>query len=154
VIKDLIGDKSIEDLEKLFGEEIHVFNEREALESFRQLLTNPDSAEITESYISASEEPPPEASKSKAREYLESLLMKPKALREEPPQIMFSQALESPQASLRSKLPEPPADVGTWKRYEVAPGLELHAREDFRKPRDVGVLMRILERILKQFDSK
>jgi DNA-binding transcriptional MerR regulator len=63
VIKDLISDKSIEDLEKLFGEEIRVFDEREELESFRQALANPESAEFAEYNISACEEPPAEAQK-------------------------------------------------------------------------------------------
>jgi hypothetical protein len=98
----------------------------------------------------AIEEQPPEVPKSKAREYLESLLLKPKPPREEESQILFSRA---PQASRMTKQLEPP-DVGTWKRYEVAPGLELHARTDFRRPRDVGVLMQMLERILRKLDSK
>lgn len=150
VIKDLISDKSIEDLEKLFGEEIRVFTNREQLESFKQVTEDVDDSEVMEMSFGAAEEAPPEVPKSKAREYLESLLLKPKLPSEEAPQILFSRA---PQASLMSKQPESP-EIGTWKRYEVAPGLELHARDDFRKPRDVGVLMQILERILNRLDSK
>ncbi|PYS98753.1 MAG: hypothetical protein DMF63_14275 [Acidobacteria bacterium] len=158
VIKDLLSDKSIEDLEKLFGEEIRVFTEREALESFRQATGHIDDSEVMEMSlgdIEAAEIDPPEAPKSKAREYLESLLMKPKAPREDESQILFSHALTTPQARRTTpKQPEPPAEPGTWKRYEVAPGLELHARDDFRPPRDTGVLMQLLERILRKLDSK
>ena len=153
VIKDLISDKSIEDLEKLFGEEIRAFTERDDLETFMQVAADVgdvDDSEVMEMSFGAIEEAPPEVPKSKAREYLESLLLKPKPPSEEAPQVLFSRA---PQASPMSKQPEPP-EVGTWKRYEVAPGLELHARDDFRKPRDLGVLMQILERILRKLDSK
>ena len=151
VIKDLISDKSIRDLEKLFGEEVRVFTRREAGESFEQAADDFDFSKIE----AASEEPPPEAPKSRAREYLESLLMKPKAPREEESQVLFSHAREAPQTIRREpKQPEPPSEAGTWKRYEVAPGLELHARDDFRNPRDIGVLMQLLEKILRKLDSK
>jgi hypothetical protein len=107
---------------------------------------------VIEVPLSAFDLPAPEASvsKSKAREYLESLLLKPKATVEENQDILFSRVADAPQASRRSRQPEPPAH-GTWKRYELVPGLELHARDDFKPPRDRGAIMRIVERILGQF---
>jgi hypothetical protein len=105
--------------------------------------------------IQAAELEPPGVPKSKAREYLESLLMKPKQPRQEDLQMLFSHASKQPQASLMEGEPsEAEAESGTWKRYEVAPGLELHARDDFQKPRDTGALMQLLERILQKLDSK
>ena len=155
VIKDLISDKSIEDLEKLFGEE--VFTEGEAMASDLEAPGHFDSAviEMSLSDFGATQMSPPEPPKSKAREYLESLLMKPKAPREtEDLQALFSHsAKQPPQASIMASESSEP-EAGRWKRYEVAPGLELHARDDFQKPRDIGVLTRIVERILKQLDSK
>ena len=158
VIKDLISDKSIEDLEKLFGEEIRVFNEREAkLGSFGQATGHVDDSEVMDMSsfgdIHAAVMEQPGAPKSKAREYLESLLMKPKQPRQEDLQVLFSHASKTPLVSASESEPSEP-EAGTWKRYEVAPGLELHARDDFQKPRDIGVLMRILEKILKRLDSK
>ena len=158
VIKDLISDKSIEDLEKLFGEEVRVFSEREALETYRKATGHVDDSEVMEmdfGAIEAAEMNPPEAPKSKAREYLESLLMKPKPTREEDSQMLFSHAMKTTLPSRSTpKQPEPANEPGTWKRYEVAPGLELHARDDFHKPRDIGVLMQLLEKILRKLDSK
>jgi DNA-binding transcriptional MerR regulator len=154
LIKELISDKTIEDLEKLLGEEVRVFTEREAMETFRQ-ANQPADPRVEEFIVGAEvtpEAPPP---KSKAREYLESLLLTPKPPAESEPQILYSRAPERPKVDLAMSRPmhvAPKAE--SWKKYEIAPGLELHARDDFRTPRDTTRLMRLFERILRQFDSK
>jgi DNA-binding transcriptional MerR regulator len=140
LIKDLISDKTIEDLEKLFGEDIRVFTDRPALESYQKATGDRD--EVMELQFS-SDAPPPTASKSKAREYLESLLLKPKQPVEKDMEVFYSLA------------PDPDAPTGdSWTRYEIIDGLELHARDDYELPSDPTVVKRIVERILAHIDSK
>ena len=153
VIKELISDKTVEDLEKLFGEDIRVFTEREALENYQKATGDDDEVMEIHSVAFSAAPPQKKKKKSKAREYLESLLLKSKAPSEENPDVLLSRVPDLPQMSVRST-PSPPPASGTWKRYEVVPGLELHARDDFRAPTDRGPIMRIIERILRQFDSK
>jgi DNA-binding transcriptional MerR regulator len=153
VIKDLISDKTVEDLERLFGEDIPVAGESLTFETFMSVSEEAaDPMEIDTPLFAAA--PPATPQKSKAREYLESLLLKSKAPDEALPDVLFSLAADRrPQTSRKSSEPEP-TTAGTWKRYEVVPGLELHARDDFKAPPDRGAIMRIVERILRQFDSK
>ncbi|HUR97018.1 MAG TPA: MerR family transcriptional regulator [Pyrinomonadaceae bacterium] len=148
VIKELISDKAIEDLERLFDEEIDGLTEDESRPILPQSASGPADTEVHFSISSARKSAAVPPAKSKAREYLESLLMKSKP-RAEWESETFSSV--SPDA-LPPRLPDPP-DVG-WKRYEVVPGLELHARDDFKPADDVGRLMEVLERIFIRLDQK
>ncbi len=143
VIKELISDKTIEDLEKLFDRENGVVSGDDAPETS---ATEPANTAV-QFGMPVPEIPPLALStKTKAREYLESLLLKQKPSKEIELEVFYSVAED------RARLPDPP-DIG-WKRFEVAPGLELHARDDFRPGEDVGVLIEVLERILIRLDAK
>ena len=138
VIKTLITGKSVEELEKLFGEEVHTFASEQDLADFRRSIGHTDDSEVERVTfaMSAAPAPPPEApKKNAAKEYLESLLFKPRR-KEEP----------EPPAFARAAAPSPPAQPGStdWRRYEIVPGVELHIARSFRPPQDKGFRNRLL----------
>ncbi len=46
-----------------------------------------------------------------------------------------------------------PAEL-RWRRYEIAPGLELHVREDFRPPRTPSELDRLLRHLRERIETQ
>ena len=141
VIKDLLADKSVDELEKLLGEEVHVFTKQSDLDSFRSSTGHKDASEVMFASLSelpASAAPLPAAAsepkRNKAKEYLESLL------------LARTRRTESiaPPSSLSTPAPLPSSVTSDWRRYEIVPGLELHIARRFRVPQDESFKKRIL----------
>ncbi len=132
VIKTLIEDKTVDELEKLLGEEVRVFTKRSDLDSYRQSTGHTDDSEVTVlgEVSFAAMAPPLSPKKNEAKEYLESLLMD--RSREKEPQIAAK-----PQRTISRSSTD-------WRRYEIVPGLELHVARTYRPPHDVGFRQRIL----------
>ena len=137
VIKTLISGKSVDELEKLFGEEVHTFTSERDLEEFRRSIGHTDEREVQRFSTPLAAVPPPEPpKKNAAKEYLESLLFRPSRKGEsEPPAAALSAA---PPTTSR-----PPA-TSDWRRYEIVPGVELHIARSFRPPQDKGFRNRLL----------
>ena len=134
VIKSLIAGRSVEELEKLFGEEVHTFTNERELEDFRRSIGHTDESEVQRvapSQISAPPEPP---KKNAAKEYLESLLFKPRRKEETEPPAMARSPARAPT----------PTGSTDWRRYEIVPGVELHISRSFRPPQDKGFRNRLL----------
>jgi DNA-binding transcriptional MerR regulator len=145
VIKSLIADKSIEELEKLLGEEVHVFTSQADLDDYRQSIGHTDDSEVVVmsslsppafDLMMIPETDPKEDKKNEAQEYLRSLLMEQRGRPERPPR-----SRPTPPSP-----PEPTIRRGTsdWRRYEIVPGLELHVSRRFRLPHDESTRQRIL----------
>lgn len=157
VIKTLIVDKSVDELEKLLGEDVRVFTSRSDLDQYREATGHTDDSEVKV----FAESPPPLPESNDAQEYLESLLFsaKPKR-REDQADIAMSrppQRMSMPALAARPSRPEPPAkptQPAAWHRYEIAEGLELNVREDFEPPDNTYPLKQIIERILNLIGRK
>jgi DNA-binding transcriptional MerR regulator len=144
VIKTLISDKSTEELEKLLGEEVHVFTSQTDLDDYRRSIGHTDDSEVVvlgsmpppsmrvSSPIMA---PPPDPKKNEAKEYLESLLFEQGSKPERPP------SSRPPSAPPQPRLARGTSD---WRRYEIVPGVELHIARSFRPPQDETYRQRIL----------
>lgn len=145
VIKNLIAGKAIEELEKLLGEEVHVFTDQDELDKFRASIGHTDDTEVV---TLASMAPPPMAAspppkKNDAKEYLESLLFERGEKRESA-------------SARRPSPPQPPLSRGTsdWRRYELLPGVEIHISRSFRAPKDANWRQRLLVLIDGILDSR
>ncbi|MBK9163343.1 MAG: MerR family transcriptional regulator [Acidobacteria bacterium] len=143
VIKDLMLGKSEEELEKLFGEEIHVFTDEEELDLFRASIGHTDDSEVVVMAGTTAQPASPPAADNEAKEYLQSLLMGRSDKPERPP------ARSRPAA-------EPKLSRGTsdWRRYEIIPGVELHVARSFRAPREPNWRQRLLVLIDGILDSR
>ena len=147
VIRTLLDGKDVDDLEGLLDERMTQFTDRQSASepefeadmttwSLEMAADEPDDRPITS--------PPAAAARNEAKSFLESLLSRKKksdpAPSEPPaiPQALFSRAPKSA---------EPPAEE--WKRYELAPGLELQVERKFRPPEDRTERERILDLIKK-----
>jgi DNA-binding transcriptional MerR regulator len=141
-IRTLLAQKTVDELEKLLGEDVRVFGSRTDLEAYRTATGHTDDSEVMELHAN----PGPDQ-KKEARAYLESLLFDAAA----------SPEAEPPAFSLA---PEPaPASRGSsdWRRYEIVPGVELHVARRFRPGRDANFRQRILlliDGILQSRESK
>lgn len=139
VIKSVLSGRSVEDLEKLLGEEVHVFTSEQDLDDFRRSMGHTDDSEVERVALPmASAAPPPETpKKNAAKEYLESILLGRGPRSEtEPPASAAHAAAPAP--------PQRPAATSDWRRYEIVPGVELHVARSFRPPQDKGFRNRLL----------
>ena len=139
VIKSVLSGRSAEDLEKLLGEEVHVFTSEDDLEDFRRSIGHTDDREVQRVALpmAAAASPPGTPKKNAAREYLESILLGRGPRSEtEPPASAAHAALPAP--------PQRPAATSDWRRYEIVPGVELHIARSFRPPQDKGFRKRLL----------
>lgn len=93
-----------------------------------------------------------EKSKNKAQEYLESLLLQPRSgTREVEDGPLFS---ISPQ--ILSEESFDPKQAQNWKRFELAPGFELHVEENFEAPlgpKESRQLIQQIKSIIQSFDQ-
>lgn len=92
-------------------------------------------------------------SKNQAQEYLESLLLQPGSrAREVEAQPLF--ALPSLRLSEESFDPK---QAQNWKRFELAPGLELHVEESFEPPpgpKESRQLIQLIKQIIQAFGQQ
>lgn len=140
VIKSVLSGRSVEDLEKLLGEEVHVFTSEQELEDFLRSIGNTDDSEVQRVALpmSAAASPPPETpKKNAAKEYLESILLGNDRSSETRPPV---RAAPAPQPAPTPRL----AVTSEWRRYEIVPGVELHIARSFRPPQDKGFRNRLL----------
>ena len=136
VIRSVLAGRSVEDLEKLLGDEVHVFTSEQELDDFRRSIGHTDDSEVQRMALpmAAAAPPPPEPpKKNAAKRYLESLLMDPRR-KQEP----------APPATAPSPPPLRPSGTSDWRRYEIVPGVELHVSRSFRPPQDKGFRNRLL----------
>lgn len=153
-IKDVIElkGKTIEEMEKLWDEGAHVFTSKRDLERYREVAGHTDDndvlvlrdAEAQGKYLENAPE------KNDAQSYLESLLLnKPQRLLEADMDMSYSQPLFSaaapPPPAAAPKPAEPPAE--SWKRYTIAPGVEIHIEKNYKPSRDERERSRIVEMI-------
>lgn len=135
VIKTLITGRSVEELETLFGEEVHTFTSESELEDFRRSIGHTDDNEVQRVALPMAAAPPPEPpKKNAAKRYLESLLLDPRRKEEPVP----------PPLAAAPATPPRPAATSDWRRYEIVPGVELHISRSFRPPQDKGFRNRLL----------
>ena len=134
VIKTITNGRSVEELEKLLGEDVRVFRSERELEELRRSIGHADEHEVQRAALPVAAAPPAEApKKNSAKRYLESLLLDPRR-KEEP----ASPAIAPAPPPLR------PAGTSDWRRYEIVPGVELHIARSFRPPQDKGFRKRLL----------
>ncbi|MEP6786912.1 MAG: MerR family transcriptional regulator [Acidobacteriota bacterium] len=153
IIRQLITGKSESELEALLGEQASVKIDEDPdgvfpLYSVSQTAL-PDGYGgplISANAMAISEDRmPPE--KNSAKEYLESLLF----ARSTPDESegLFSVAPSASPAPdprlLKSTIP--PARAASWRREELAPGLEIHVREDFEPPSGYRQMSKLLAKI-------
>ena len=139
VIKTLLADKSTEDLEKLLGEEVHVFTSQAELDQFRASIGHTDDSEVVTLASLSAPMPaaamPPEPRKNEAKEYLESLLFSRDSRSEE------QRRPRPPRTPPEMRLPRGTSD---WRRYEIVPGVELHVSRSYRPQQDDTYRQRLL----------
>jgi DNA-binding transcriptional MerR regulator len=148
LIKKLIVGKSVGELEALLDEEIHIFTEQQALDDYRRTTGHTDDSDVVVSHDPKARREYLE--KNEAQSYLESLLLKkPQILREADMDMSYSQPLFSasapPPPAAAPKPAEPSAE--SWKRYTIAPGVEIHIEKNYKPPRDEREKSRIIELI-------
>jgi len=143
VIKDLIAGKSEDELEKLFGEEIHVFTDKKELDVFRASIGHTDDSDVVLLDSKGITPAAPPSSGNEAKEYLESLLMERSDRPERPP------TRRPPPAGPRLS-----RGTSDWRRYEIIPGVELHVSRGFRAPKDMNWRQRVLVLIDGILDSR
>lgn len=143
VIKDLISGKTVEELEKLFGEEIHVFTDKKELDRFRATIGHTDDRDVVLFDHGGTIPSAPTPAENEAKEYLRSLLAERSEKPERPP-------------ARRPSTAEPRLSRGTsdWRRYEIIPGVELHVSRGFRAPKDLNWRQRVLVLIDGILDSR
>jgi DNA-binding transcriptional MerR regulator len=175
VIKTLITDKTTVELEKLFGEEIKVFSDPTELAEYRHETGHTDDADVMVLHDAAARDEylQKQPEKNEARKYLESLLLnrqqpRPAAPPAPPPRTELSDEILLSAVSLPEAEDEPPAmavrasaapqspdiESKNWNRFEIAPGLELHVREDFRRPGERRRLVNVIDGILRRILGK
>ena len=139
VIRTLLADKSTADLEGLLDEGMTAFAEQqpEDRDATEGVALNMGAAQRDE-YV---EGPPAAAARNDAKSFLESLLSRKKRPEPEPP------AMSQPLFSMAPKSATPPAEE--WRRYELAPGLELQVEQKFQPPEDKAERDRIFSLIKK-----
>jgi DNA-binding transcriptional MerR regulator len=155
LIKKLILGKSVGELEALLDEEIHIFTEQQALDDYRQATGHTDDSDVVVSHDPNARreylESQQRSEKNEAQSYLESLLLnKPPRPRNEDMDVSFSRPLFSasappPPPAAAPKPAEPSAE--SWKRYTIAPGVEIHIERNYKPPRDERERSRIIELI-------
>jgi len=158
VIKSLVAGKPVEVLEKLLGEEIHVFTDQKALDQYRKATghTNDSDVKVINDPEAQREYLENEPKRNEAKKYLESLLPKSKSSQEHTSHLLFSamspKDSEAKQArASRLEIQPSRAQPETWKRFAVAPGLELSIERKFSLPFDKAEqrrLIQLLEEIL------
>ena len=155
-IKDVIRlkGKTIEELEKLWVEGVHVFTSQRDLDDYRRSIGHTDDQDVvvinddtaTRDYLENQCQAP---EKNEAKEFLESLLLGSESKRSDDGDSHFALYMRSaPRDSSPPSAPPPE----NWKRYKVAPGIELHVSRDFKPPKDERELQTVLgfiERILR-----
>ena len=127
-IRDLIGGKSIAELERIVGVAEEPAGDKN------------EAQEYLESLLFQKSPPRPPASPSFAR----------------PPQPV-KPAAPLPPDKLSAKMPAARPRIGKWKRFEIARGLELHLEENFRMPSDSGglrLLIQMIEEIIASESPK
>lgn len=147
VIKTLIGGKTESELENLFMEEVHVFTDAREMENYRSSIGHTDESEVVlfSKTRDVDEDAAPEPKRNEAKSYLESLLFR-KSERPQQPDATPPFSAAAPMSS--PPPPEPPTAVPeSWKRYTVAPGVEVHVEKNFKPPRDESERRGILDSI-------
>jgi DNA-binding transcriptional MerR regulator len=153
LLKKLIVGKSVGELEALLDEEIHIFTEQQALDDYRRATGHTDDSDVVVSRDPKTRREYLEGQRSEkndAQSYLESLLLnKPQRLSEADMDLSYSQPLFSasapPPPVATPKPAEPSAE--SWKRYTIAPGVEIHIERNYKPPRDERERSRIIELI-------
>ena len=69
---------------------------------------------------------------------------------QQPPGAMASRAMLSLPAQ---PAPPPQQSAGTWQRFEIEPGLELHMRGDYQPPDEAKGLRRLARNVLRTIES-
>lgn len=161
VIKSLIADRGVDELEKLLGERVVVFTQKADLDSFIEMSGKGENEEVMvmtdpklrEDYLEA--QSAGDGEDNKAKEYLSRLLYS--SARPSPPALAPHDALQSRRSSSRKQMEFEPLSPGerrtrsgqTWTRLEIAPGLELHLADVFELPRTARELDTIIGAIKK-----
>jgi DNA-binding transcriptional MerR regulator len=93
-----------------------------------------------------------EKSKNQAQEYLESLLLKPNSRARE---VEAQPPLALPNPTFSEELIDT-KQAQNWKRFELTPGLELHAEESFQAPdpKEFRQLIQLIKQIIQSFEQQ
>jgi len=162
VIKSTIAGRNIDELERILGERVMVFTDRNDLdaaiasspkdESEEIIVVNDPKARADYLAFAAKE-------KNEAQEYLEELLLDTPNTNTDAESAQVLSLAASRYSSDKDLRPEglrvPPkttSNVRTWDRIEIAPGLELHLAEAFDLPRtakELNLIVDAIEKVLK-----
>ena len=164
VIKSLIADRGIDELEKLLGERVMVFTQKADLDSFIETSGKGENEEVMvmtdpklrDDYLA--EQSAGESGENEAKEYLSRLLYSSArpgptasaphfASQSRPPSSRRSGGLAFLRPGERK-----PRNAQTWTRLEIAPGLELHLADAFELPRtgrELDTIIGAIEKALK-----
>lgn len=128
IIRSLVENRSEAELRKLLGEELVVFTDEASL---RKHIQDHEGAENEEVVVindpAARAEFLERKKKNDAQNYLESLLGSRRKPEAHVPDLLKASA--PPNRTARTGRP---ARANDWRRFEIAPGLELHVERGFR----------------------
>jgi len=150
IIRQVISGKSEAELRDLIGESGRNIAEPEAFGTTKDIESVKGIAEEQVPRSLAAKTP----EKNTAKEYLEGLLFSRPASAE--PQILFSSmpvALQASSAPDFRQNTEQTSNAATWVREEIAPGLEVHIRDDYKPPggyRETSRLLAKIKQILRR----
>jgi DNA-binding transcriptional MerR regulator len=153
IIRSLVENRSEAELRKLLGEELVVFTDEASL---RKHIQENEGAENEEVVVmndpAARAEFLEKKNKNDAQNYLESLLGSRRKPERSMPNLMQSRFSPDPTArTIR------PARANDWRRFEIAPGLELNVERGYRAGDDEHdrlSIMDSIDQILRTLDRR
>lgn len=158
VIRELVQNQSVSKLKKLLGEEIHVFTDEASLSKHQAETPGAEKEDVVViNDLKAREEFLKKKTQNDAETYLRSLLMSPRMPKNDDSQVQFAD-LDEDRRVLFS-MAESPDRIPTtrareWKRFDIAPGVELHIERGYRFPKDSNERRSIIDSIIKILRSR
>ena len=153
IIRSLVENRSEAELRRLLGEELVVFTDEASL---RKHIQDNEGAENEEVVVindpAALAEFLEKEKKNEAQNYLESLLGSRRKPERPAPDLIQSRS--APYPTVRTNRPQRAND---WRRFEIAPGLELHVERGYRAGVDEHERLSIVDsinRILRSLDRR
>ena len=152
IIKTLVENRTEVELKKLLGEELVVFTDETSLRNYIQENEGAEEEEmVVVDDLAARAEFLKQKTKNDAQHYLENLLGSRQKPRRPQSAISFSRPSQLSSPSTR------PTRVNDWKRFKIAPGLELHIERGYKAAADEQERLAIIDsitRILRSIERR